>query len=63
MKKIAMLVPSEITQEAEAIEVVVSSTPADNYKCDQNNHSQTTTTTTTRNEVQDHEDLSKKWGN
>lgn len=36
MKKIAQLVPSEITKEAEAVEVVV----VDHDKCDdQNNHS------------------------
>ncbi|KAJ1419928.1 EamA domain [Sesbania bispinosa] len=52
MKKIAQLVPSEITKEPEAIQVVVMSTvtPLDHDKCHHNNHSQT------RNV---HDDLSK----
>ncbi|KAJ1434973.1 EamA domain [Sesbania bispinosa] len=43
MKKIAQLVPSEITKEPEDIQVVVMSTvtPVDHDKCHHNNHSQT----------------------
>lgn len=59
MKKNAQLVQSEITKEAEAIEVVVTSTPVvlvDHDKCDHNNHSQSSAT---RNVDKDRDELSK----
>lgn len=33
VKKVTQLVPSEIIQETEAVEVVVTSTPVDHDKC------------------------------
>jgi len=58
MKNITQLVPSETIREAEAIEVVVVSTPMDHEKRDHKNRSQITDTT--RNVDKDCEDLTKK---
>ncbi|XP_047168514.1 WAT1-related protein At1g68170-like [Vigna umbellata] len=58
MKNITQLVPSETIREAEAVEVVVVSTPMDHDKCDHNNRSEITAVT--RNLDKDCEDLTKQ---
>ncbi|WVY95269.1 hypothetical protein V8G54_034357 [Vigna mungo] len=58
MKNITQLVPSETIREAEAVEVVVVSTPMDHDKCDHDNRSEITAIT--RNLDKDCEDLTKK---
>ncbi|XP_027931053.1 WAT1-related protein At1g68170-like [Vigna unguiculata] len=59
MKNITQLVPSETIREAEAVEVVVVSTPMDYEKCDHNNN-RSEITATTRNVDKDCEDFNKK---
>jgi len=59
MKNITQLVPSETIREAEAVEVVVVSTPMDYEKCDHNNN-RSEITATTRNVDKDCGDFNKK---